>query len=89
MLTLPLEGFVNHNVHSCINGCLTLKLSGSWKTVTFSSESRFAVPIFSVMPSMLPSVGEMGIVSRGTGLEGSIPGGGDASVAILSEVSEW
>lgn len=25
--TFPLGGFVNHRVHSCINGCLTLKLS--------------------------------------------------------------
>lgn len=27
--TLPLGGLVNHRVHSCISGCLTLKLSGS------------------------------------------------------------
>lgn len=27
---------MNHNVHSCIKGCLTLKFSGSWKTVILS-----------------------------------------------------
>ena len=26
-LALPLGGLVNHRVHLCINGCLTLKLS--------------------------------------------------------------
>lgn len=34
MHTLPLGGFVNQRVHSFIKGCLTLKLFGSWKTVT-------------------------------------------------------
>lgn len=32
--TLPLGGLVNQRVHSCIKGCLTVKFSGSWKTVT-------------------------------------------------------
>lgn len=82
-LTFPLEGFVNHSVHSCIRGCLTLKLSGSWNTVTFSSESIFVVFTFSVISSVSPSAGEIGIVSRGTGLEGSMPGGGEASVAMI------
>ena len=27
---------MNQRVHVCIRGCLTLKFSASWKTVTFS-----------------------------------------------------
>ena len=64
----PLGGLVNQRVHSFINGCLTLKLSLSWKTVTCSSELE---PVFlapSVADSPEPSLaGEMGIVSSGTG----------------------
>ena len=56
--------------------------------MTFSSKLRFVLPIFSVSPSVSPSAGEMGMVSRGTGLEGSIPGGGGAIVAMMSEVCQ-
>ena len=44
--TLPLGGFVNQRVHSCIRGCLTLKLLGSWKTVTFSPSAAAEVEPF-------------------------------------------
>ena len=64
---------MNHRVHSCIRGCLTLKFSGSWKTVTCSSP-EFAAPFVLVAPfsevmfgSMFSVAGEMGIVSSGTG----------------------
>lgn len=56
--------------------------------MTFSSKLRFVLPIFSVSPSVSPSAGEMGMVSRGTGLEGSIPGGGDTIVAMMGEVCQ-
>lgn len=32
--TFPLGGLVNQRVQGFISGCLTLKLSGSWNTVT-------------------------------------------------------
>ena len=51
--------------------------------MTFSPESSFAAPILSVSPSVWPSEGEIGIVSRGTGFVGSMPGGGEARVAIV------
>ena len=53
---------MNHKVHLCINGCLTLKLSLSWKTVICSSP-------FSVLGlvSFSPPAGEIGIVERSTG----------------------
>lgn len=59
---------MNQRVHWCIRGCLTLKFSGSWKTVTSSLSLNFFAPpgaVFSSVP--LPSTGEMGMVSRGTG----------------------
>ena len=71
-ITFPLGGLVNHKVHSCINGCLTLKFSGSWNTVTGSSPD-LADPLLALPPSELMFVavfslsGEMGMVSRGTG----------------------
>lgn len=77
---------MNHSVHSCISGCLTLKFSGSWKTVICSSSlySFFAAaplggefssfgpsaPPFRALGPLVPFAGEMGMVSRGTGEEG-------------------
>lgn len=55
--TFPDGGLVNHNVHSLMSGCLTLKLSLSWKTVT-SPEVSVEVPF--------PPSGEIGIVDRST-----------------------
>lgn len=66
----PLGGLVNQRVHSCINGCLTLKLSLSWKTVTGSSELlgfETAASCASDSPESLSLVGEIGMVSSGTG----------------------
>jgi hypothetical protein len=54
---------VNQRVQVWARGCLTLKFSGSWKTVTTSPE--FAVGAESEAAS--PPSGEMGMVSRGTG----------------------
>lgn len=71
-LALPLGGFVNHRVHLFINGCLTLKLSLSWKTVICSSPELSPLGfLFSLCP-LVPS-GEMGIVERSTGDEGLSP----------------
>lgn len=53
--TLPVAGFVNHSVHSCIRGCFTVKFSGSWNTVTespficsFSSAATVPGTVFSL-----------------------------------------
>jgi hypothetical protein len=67
-LTLPLGGLVNQRVHWCMSGCLTLKFSGSWKTVrTSSSADDLEAADSSDEPAVMfaPS-GEMGMVSRGT-----------------------
>lgn len=57
---------MNHSVHVFMSGCLTLKFSGSWKTVRISPSAVVAlVDDFSLL-SPEPSVGEMGIVSSGT-----------------------
>ena len=64
---------MNHRVHSCIRGCLTLKLSLSWKTVICSSPdlaAPFALPSKPESGLAFSSAGEMGIVSRGTGESG-------------------
>lgn len=53
---------MNHRVHLCIKGCLTLKLSLSWKTVICSSP----VSPFGFV-SLSPPAGEMGMVERSTG----------------------
>ena len=58
--TFPLGGLVNHSVQSCASGCLTLKCSGSWKTVTILSAPAEDVDASSPSASM-------GIESRGTG----------------------
>lgn len=85
---------MNHKVHSCIKGCLTLKFSGSWKTVTGSSPD-FAVPLLVGAPSseaMLGSVfsfaGEIGMVSSGTGELGLIVVGGMTEVD-MAEIRVW
>ena len=65
--TFPLGGLVNHKVHLCIRGCLTLKLSLSWKTVICSSPVAASLLGF-LFSSRGPS-GEMGIVERSTGSE--------------------
>ena len=67
--TLPLGGLVNHSVHSFIKGCLTLKLSGSSNTVTCLSPdfaASLAPSSDAILGSLFSSLGEIGIVSRGT-----------------------
>jgi hypothetical protein len=54
---------VNHSVHVFMRGCLTLKFSGSWKTVR-TSPSAVSALLDDFSPE--PSVGEIGIVSSGT-----------------------
>ena len=58
---------MNHKVHSCIKGCLTLKFSGSWKTVTCSSPDCAAPSSEDIFGLGFSFAGEIGIVSRGTG----------------------
>jgi hypothetical protein len=62
--TFPLGGFVNQSVHLFISGCLTLKLSASWNTVSCSNgPSDFcSVVAFS---SGSPFGGETGISFSG------------------------
>ena len=55
---------MNHSVHVFMSGCLTLKFSGSWKTVRISPS--FAALLLDCSPSAELPVGEMGIVSSGT-----------------------
>lgn len=57
--TFPLAGLVNHRVHLCISGCLTVKFSLSWKTVMSSI-------LESAVSALLPPSGEMGMVVRST-----------------------
>ena len=61
--TFPLAGLVNQSVHRFESGCLTLKLSLSWKTVIVlpSSAASAAAPF-----GLFPPSGEMGIVVRST-----------------------
>lgn len=70
--TLPLGGLVNHRVQVFMSGCLTLKLSASWKTVRTALSSVVALveDLSWASDELLPSTGEIGIVSRGTGWEG-------------------
>lgn len=62
--TFPLAGFVNQSVHRFESGCLTLKLSLSWKTVTVLLASSGASEAASL--GLFPPSGEMGIVLRST-----------------------
>ena len=84
--TFPLGGLVNHKVHLCMRGCLTLKLSLSWNTVICSSSlSPFAL----VLSSALSPTGEIGIVERSTGEEGftfSLTGAEAVAVAMIAAV---
>jgi hypothetical protein len=82
--TLPLGGLVNHSVHVFIRGCLTLKFSGSWKTVRTSPSPVAPADDFSLL-SPEPSVGEMGIVSSGTCWLGF---GAVATSVIVKELEE-
>ena len=74
---------MNHNVHLCMSGCLTLKLSLSWKTVICSSPEVSPLGfLFSSCP--LDPFGEMGIVERSTGDEGLSPlEGAEATAAAM------
>ena len=58
--TFPEGGFVNHNVHSFMRGCLTLKLSLSCSTVTTSScpfESPFELSSVAIVGFLFSSAG--------------------------------
>ncbi len=80
---------MNHSVHSFINGCLTLKFSESWKTVTESllvfavSAAVLELSSEAMAESVFDLSGEMGMVSRGTGELGLIVVGTVSTVAIL------
>jgi hypothetical protein len=79
LFTFPVGGLVNHNVHLFIKGCLTVKFSGSWKTVT-GSLLKGAFGLMSPLVLMVPS-GEIGMVSRGTGWE--------ATLVIMDYLGGW
>jgi hypothetical protein len=79
---------VNHKVHLFIRGCLTLKLSLSWKTVICSSSSS---PLALVISSALSPHGEIGIVERSTGEDGftfSSTGAWAVAVAMIVVVKK-
>lgn len=59
---------MNHNVHVFMSGCLTLKFSGSSKTVLISlfAEEFVIVDCSDEPTGLLSSEGEMGMVSSGT-----------------------
>jgi hypothetical protein len=73
---------VNQSVHLCIRGCLTLKLSLSWKTVTCSAGSTRGF-LFS---SLFAPSGEIGIVDRSTGMSG-LTGVWGGSVSVIVAVN--
>jgi len=78
---------VNHRVHSLMRGCLTLKFSASWKTVTDSlldlpaSTAVYSEDMLGSLFSLFSLFGEIGMVSRGTGEQGL---GAASIVAILT-----
>ena len=74
---------MNHRVHVFMSGCLTLKFSGSWKTVRAPSSVLALADLSWPSDEPLPSTGEMGIVSRGTCWEGF---GAVATSAIVCDV---
>lgn len=78
--TLPLGGLVNHNVHLFCSGCLTLKLSLSWKTVT-------GVPP-SFASASTPPPGETGMVERSTCLSMSVAIFGDLRRDVERKIQE-
>lgn len=57
---------MNHRVHVFMSGCLTLKFSGSSKTVRTSPSAALSLLEDFSLPSLELSTGEMGIVSSGT-----------------------
>lgn len=57
---------MNHRVQVFMSGCLTLKFSGSWKTVT-GAASTGGMEGSAAFPLLLPPSGEIGMVSSGTG----------------------
>ena len=71
---------MNQSVHVFMSGCLTLKFSGSWKTVRISPSPPALLVEDCSSPSPEFSVGEMGIVSSGTCWLGC---GADATSAIV------
>lgn len=79
---------MNHRVHVFMSGCLTLKFSGSWKTVRTALSSVLALVDDLSWPSddELPSTGEMGMVSRGTCWEGFGAVATSAIVVVVREV---
>jgi len=81
---------VNQSVHSFMSGCLTLKLSLSWKMVICSSLEGLVVPFSPALSPCSPfwpwapapsCAGEMGMVSRGTWVS-ALAGVGSVSVAM-------
>jgi hypothetical protein len=60
---------VNQRVHLFISGCLTLKCSGSWNTVTGSLLLEKARDGVSLEPSPTTPSGDIGMVSSGTGCD--------------------
>jgi hypothetical protein len=79
---------VNHKVHLCSSGCLTLKCSGLWKTVMgplASVElSPAAEPLVEALEWPLVELsGEMGMVLSGTG---SLP---LTEVVMMAKVDGW
>ena len=85
---------MNHRVQVFISGCLTLKLSGSWKTV-ISSVSLYSFleaslgSAFSSVAFPLGPAGEIGMVSRGTGDVGFAAVVGVLRVAIFVSLKAW
>ncbi len=82
---------MNQSVHSFIKGCLTLKLSLSWKMVICSSLDGLVVPFSLALSPCSPfwpwapapsTAGEMGMVSRGTCMS-ALTGVGSVSVAMI------
>ena len=94
-LTFPLGGLVNHRVHLCISGCLTLKLSASWNTVIcspslYSFFPPLVLPLSAAVPSAVPSSppsGDIGMVSSGTGEAGLADGLEIAEACVGGEVA--
>jgi hypothetical protein len=82
--TFPVGGLVNHKVHLFMSGCLTLKCSGSWKTVTGSLLLEKARDGVSVEPLPTTPSGEIGMVSSGTGCDAT-----SVMVAVLACEVVW
>lgn len=74
-----------------MSGCLTLKFSGSWKTVLTALSSVVALveDLSWLSEVVLPSTGEMGMVSRGTCWEGFGAVATSAIVIVVERVEGW